>query len=186
MAVFPTSPEYGYPVVFTPVWNTLKSGYENGSEQRRQKWLYPKYDITIRFNALTEADAKTIYEFYMARNGSYESFYFFDPYAFNHVGLYVGTGDGVEDIFDIPGKSTSVYTHYENGDVVTSGFSVLTGGGDGEADRIDYTTAPPAGTIITIDFTGYLRAKVRFKDDAMDRNNFTTNLFRYGLELKGL
>ncbi len=186
MAVFPDSIHHNPSFVFTPVWNTLKSKYENGNEQRRQKWLYPKYDVAVQFNALSQVDAKTIYEFYMARKGSYEAFYFFDHYSFDHVGLYVGTGDGSTDVFDIPGITTSARTLYENGSVISSGFSYLTGGGDGAADRVDYTTAPASGVIITIDFTGFVRAKVRFANDNLDRNNFMTNLFKYGLELKGV
>lgn len=186
MAVYPTSPMYSYPVTLTPVWNTLISDFEKGAEQRRKKWAYAKYNVIVQYTALSTLDAKTIYEFYMARNGSYESFYFYDPYAFDHVGLYVATGDGVTDVFDIPGSSTSARTLYENDVLVSSGFSYLTGGGDGSSDRVDYVTAPPLGTIITIDFTGYLRAKVRFKDDNLSRENFTTTLMRYGLELQGL
>ena len=186
MSVFPSSPVYTYPVIFTPVWNTLTSDFENGAEQRRQKWLYAKYDVEIKFNNLSTSDAKTIYEFYMARKGSYESFYFFDPYSFEHVGLYIGTADGVTDIFDIPGKSTSSRVLYENGGVVSSGVSYLVGGGDGAADRIDYVTPPADGTIITIDFAGFVRAKVKFKEDNLNRDNFTLSLFKYGLELKGV
>jgi hypothetical protein len=186
MAVFPDTPQYSYPVVLAPVWNTLKSQFDNGNEQRRQKWLSPKFDVQIAFKALELADAKTIYEFYMARKGSFEAFYFFDPYVFDHVGLFVVTADGSTTIFDIPGKSTSARTLYENGSEVSSGFSYLSGGGDGEADRISYTVAPTAGTIITIDFTGYLRVKCRFKEDNLNRENFTTALFKYGLELKGV
>lgn len=186
MSVYPTSPMYGYPTVLTPVWNTLISGFENGSEQRRQKWVFAKYDVSVKYPALTLAEAKTLYEFYMARKGALGSFHFYDYYAIDHVGLYVGTGDGVTEIFDIPGSSTSSRVLYENGGVISSGFAYLTGGGDGSSDRVDYDTAPTLGTIITIDFTGFLRVKVRFALDKLNRENFTTILFKYGLELKGL
>jgi len=186
MEVFPDTPKYSYPIVFVPIWHTLKSQFENGSEQRRQKWLYPKYDVKISFEGLERADAKIIYKFYMARKGSYESFYFFDPDPFDHAGLYVGTGDGITDVFDIPGRFTSAQVLYENGYEVSTGFSYLSGGGDGGADRVGYTVSPADGQIITVDFTGFVRAKVRFKDDNLSREDFTAQLFRYGLELKGV
>jgi len=186
MATFPTSPRPLHPYVVTPVWKTLISDYEGGAEQRRQKWLYAKYDITLKYQKLSNANAQILWAFYMARKGACESFYFYDLYVADHIGLYIATADGILDVFDIPGASTSARTLYENGSEVSSGFSYLTGGGDGDADRVEYTAAPASGTIITIDFTGYLRIKCRFKEDRLSRENFMTTLFRYGLELKGL
>ena len=186
MATFPAAPAPVYPCVVNPIWKTLVSDYEGGGEQRRQKWLYAKYDVKLNYNALSEADAEILWAFYMARKGAYDSFYFYDLYAFDHVGLYIATADGVIDTFDIPGKSTSSRTLYEDSSVISSGFSYLTGGGDSDADRVEYTAAPAVGTIITIDFTGYLRIKCRFKEDQLSRENFITTLFKYGLELKGI
>lgn len=184
--VLPTTPSPQYPGKLTPIWKTLVSDYESGNEQRRQKWLYAKYDVSVNYGALELSDVKTLWEFYMARKGAFESFYYVDVFVMDHVGLYIETCNGTDDTFDLPGLSTSARTLYENGSIVTSGFSYLTGGGDGSADRVEYTTAPAEGTILTIDFTGYLRVKCRFAEDNLNRENFTYNLFKYGLQLKGI
>lgn len=188
MQVFPTSPVPNYPMIVSPVWNTLISPFDNVngvSEQRRQKSLFPVYDASITYTALTLTQVGTLWAFYMARRGAYEAFLLFDLYVMAHTGLLVGIGDDTTDIFDIPGASTSSRTLYVDGSAITTGFSYLSAGGDGGSDRVDFTTAPALGSIITIDFTGYLRIKCRFEEDRLDRENFTTALFKTGLKLKG-
>lgn len=193
MAVFPEDPEPKYPLIVTPTWKTLVSQIGTGREQRRRKSLFPMYDVTVRYDVLSAADAKTLWEFYMARNGAYEAFYIYDlvllaNLAFTHSDEYCGTGDASTDIFDIPGRSTSSHSVYVDGIIQTNPteYAVLTGGGVGSSDRIDFVTAPSSGSIITCSFTGFLRMRVRFMHDQLDREIFTTNLFRYGIELKGL
>lgn len=193
MATFPEDPAPAYPLIVTPVWKTLISQIGTGKEQRRQKSLFPMYDVTVRYNVITAANAKTLWEFYMARKGAYEAFYIYDlallaSVSFNHDDQYVGTGDGATEIFDIPGRSTSSQTIYVDGieQTVTTDYVILTGGGESNSDRVDFVTAPSTGSIITADFTGFLRMRVRFMYDKLSRELFTTNLFRYGIELKGL
>jgi hypothetical protein len=98
----------------------------------------------------------------------------------------VNVGDAVTDIFDLPGKGTASRLLYHDGVLQSAGFSYLTGGGVGSADRVDYVAAPADGVIITISFYGYLRIKCRFQDDNMSLEHFTSALVRTGLNLKGL
>jgi len=186
MQVYPTTPAPLYPYTITPVWRTLLSEFETGSEQRRSKWVFPVYDVNLQYPVLSATNSALLWAFYMARKGSAEAFWFYDLYSSAHIAHYVGVGNGTTDIFDLPGKSTSSRTLYVDGSVVSSGFAYLTGGGDGSSDRVDFETAPALGAIITVSFTGYLRAKVRFEEDRLDRENFTINLFKYGIKLKGV
>jgi len=193
MATFPEDPKPIYPLIVTPIWKTLVSQQGTGKEQRRQKSLFPIYDVTVQYYALSAADAKTLWEFYMARKGAFETFYIYDlallaNVSFNHTDQYCGTGDGETDIFDIPGRSTSSQTIYVNGEAQSTpgDYSILTGGGESNSDRVDFVTAPSEGGIITCDFTGFLRIRARFKYDKLPRELFITKLFKYGIELKGL
>lgn len=192
MATFPeSSPSPRYPLVVEPEFNTLISGFDGRGEQRRKKSLYPKYNVTVKYDNISVAEAKTLWEFYIARSGAYEAFYIYDlalllEHSFNHVGEYCGAGDGSTTIFDIPGRSTSSRTVYSDGVDVTSNVSFLTGGGSSNSDRVQFNTAPTAGKIITIDFTGYLRMRVRFLEDKLSREIFIYNLYAYGIRLQGL
>ncbi len=193
MATYPEAPAPVYPLIIEPEFKTLISGFDGGGEQRRQKQLFAKYNVTVQYDALSAADAQTIYDFYMARKGSYEAFYIYDlallaSISTDHTGLYCGTGDASTEVFDIPGRSTSSQVVYVDGveQTVTTDYVILTGGGESSADRIDFVSAPAAGEVITVDFTGYLRIRARFAEDSLPKELFMTNLFRYGLKLKGL
>ena len=192
MAVYPETPVPAYPVTIEPEWSTLVDEADSGAEQRRQKWLFAKWNATFRYGTLTASALATLYAFYMARKGSYEAFWYFDPrpsllgMTIAHTDIYVGIGDATTQTFDLPGKSTSSRTLYIDGAEQSSGFSYLTGGGDGSADRVTFTTAPAAGEIVTVDFTGILRMRVRFALDRMSIEAFTKTLQRFGVQLKGL
>jgi len=195
MAIFPEDIIPAHPFSIEPAWDTLVSTFDGGAEQRRQKSLYPRFNTRFRLHALESADAQTIWDFFMARRGSFESFYFFDPIpdipgigTTSYEDLYIGTGDGATEVLDIPGKSTSSQVIYVDGatQTLTTDYVILTGGGDGSADRVDFVTAPSTGDAITCDFTGKLRIKCRFAQDRLSRELFMTILFNYGIELKGL
>lgn len=192
MATFPeTDPAPQYPLIIEPEFNTLISGKGGGGEQRRQKLLYPRYNVTVRYQGISLAEVKVPWEFYIARAGAYEAFYIYDlalllGHSFNHVGGYCGTGDGSTTIFDIPGRSTSSRTIYADGVDETSNVSFLTGGGSSNSDRVEFNVVPSSGKVITADFTGYLRMRVRFLEDKLQRQNFIYNLYAYGIKLKGL
>ena len=193
MATFPEDPKPVYPLVVTPVWNTIISQTGTGKEQRLQKSLFAVYDVTVKYYGLSSADAKTLWEFYMARKGAFEAFYIYDlallaGVSFVHTGMYAGVGDGATDVFDIPGRSTSSQTIYIDGNEQSTptDYSILTGGGVSGSDRIDFVSAPAEGNIITCDFAGFLRIRARFLHDELPRELFIRNLFNYGIELKGL
>jgi hypothetical protein len=101
-------------------------------------------------------------------------------------GLYVGIGNGTTTIFDLPGKTTSAQSIYLDGALQGGGYSILVGGGTENADRVSFTSAPSANQIITVDFTGTLRLKCRFKEDSMSKTGFTKALYSTGIELVGL
>lgn len=191
MAVFPAAPLPAYPVAIEPEWGTLVSEFDSGAEMRRQLWTFPKYNATLRYEALSAANQQILWAFYMARKGAFEPFWFFDPapaigIVTSHTGQYVGVGNGSTRAFDLPGSSTSSRSVYFNGAVQSSGFTYGTGTGDGGADQVTFTVAPSAGVLITANFTGTLRMRVRFAADKLSRELFMTVLFNYGLALKGL
>jgi len=193
MATFPTTILPLYPVTIEPVWDTVIHQTDGGAEQCRQKSLYARFDVTLKYGWLSASDAQTIWDFYQARKGAFEAFYFYDPAPgigalTSHENLYVDTGDGVTEVFDLPGKSTSSQTIYVDGhtQTLTTDYVILTGGGDGDADRVDFVSAPALGTAISCDFTGSLRIKCRFAEDRLSKELFMTVLFNYGIQLKGL
>ncbi len=191
MATFPEIDTQS--LIVEPEFNTLSTTgtFDSGKEQRRSKQLYPKYNVTLSYDKIEIADVRTLWEFYMARNGAYEAFYIYDfalflNHTFNHKKQYCGTGDGSTAIFDIPGRTTTSHVIYSDGSDVTSATTILVGGGNSSSDRVEYDTAPGEGVIVTADFTGYLRMRVRFAEDKLPRETFIEQIYSYGISLKGL
>jgi len=186
MPLFPASPIPTLPASITAQWKTIISQFDSGREQRRQKWVQPRFNMSLLYNLLEETDIRALWTFYMARKGSWEAFNVYDWLSATWTDLYIGTGDGTTLIFDIPGKTTSSQSIYLDGALQSSGYSILTGGGSDNADRVSFTVAPTVNQIITCTITGYLRITCRFAEDKMSREVFEAALYRTGLELTGL
>lgn len=189
MANFPDSPLPSYSYDLEPEFSTLISPFDSGNEQRRSKWVFPRFNVRLRFSNLSKTDMAVLWNFFMARRGAYEAFYFFTPAALlpeSWTGQYCGTGTGAMTTFDIPGVNTSGHNIYIDGVLQVSGYSILYGGGDGGSDRVEFSGAPASGSIVSADFAGRLRIRCRFKNDKMNAELFEFMLYRTGLELKGL
>ena len=186
MAQYPTVPKPQMPYELTSVFKTLISGFDSGKEQRREKQTYAKYDVSLTYNALSSANLNLLWNFYMARHGDAEAFYFYTLETDAWANLFIGTGDASTFIFDLPGKSTSSQTIYYNGTALGSGYAILTGGGTESSDRVQFTAAPDENVIITCDLTGYMRIRCRFEDPKMSKKNFMGSLYQTGIKLKGL
>ena len=184
---YPASPVPQYPYKMSVNWKTITSDFDSGKEQRRQKQVFPKYDIELTYEALNIIDFAILWNFYMTCKGSYTAFNFFTLETGSWTGLYIGTGDAVTLIFDIPGKTTSAHAIYLNS-VLQGGanYTILTGGGVDSADRIQFVTEPALNDVISCDFTGYMRIRCRFAEDKLGKEVFTAALYKTGIKLKGL
>ncbi len=57
-------------------FRTLVSGFESGTEQRRAKWNTPLHAFSLTFAMRKTRIIKEIWDFYVARKGAAEAFYF--------------------------------------------------------------------------------------------------------------
>lgn len=193
MAAFPdllTGVKPIYPIEEKIIWKTLFSQFDDlGEETRKQKWLYPKRDFSLKYNYISQANIDTLWEFFNARKGSFEAFNLFLTVSNSYLTEYVGTGDGTTTVFNLPSKTASSYTLYKDGTTLTGGgtdytFGAATGA-DG-ADRVTMVTAPAAGAKLSFSFTGYLKIRCRFLKDDFTYETFVNSLHSTGIELKGL
>lgn len=195
MSAFPeiTSVPFGNPVVEQVQFKTLISNFDDlGREQRKQKNLFPKRLISLKYNWISKAEAQILYSFYIDRAGAYNVFKFFYPNVqgqnFSYVKEYVGTGDSLTRVFNLPSLGAAAYTVYlDDSALSTPGdytFGVL-GGPDGE-DKLTLVDPPVIGKRITYSFTGRLKVVCRFKDDKMNFENFFDRLLTTGVQLQGL
>ena len=192
MSYYPETPVPQYPLIISPRWRTTINSMDTGVEERTKKWVFAQYDVVVQYNALSSTDVKTIWDFYMAREGAYEAFYIYDLSLIagmnkTHTKQYVGTGDGSTVTWSLPGRSLSSQIVSANNVVVDSGdYTITPTTGGTVPDSITFDTAPDTGDIITITFSGYLRIRCRFAEDSMPFELFTTTLTNVGVSLKGL
>jgi len=204
MAVYPdSSSPYANPVLIDIRYKTLVSQFdEEGAENRKQKWLFPKRDITLRYQSISKNQAEVLWEFYCGRRGSYNSFAWFESTgkgttSYNtYSSEYVATGDSTTLIFNLPAKNSSAATQDVNINgiaVTTSDYTMAYGGGSDGEDKVSFVSVvaggagpPVTGSIITYDFTGRLKIRCRFSDDILSIENFYDRIFNSGVKLKGL
>ena len=195
MTAFPdiTSVPFGNPVSEEIEFKTLTSNFADlGEEQRKQKWLYPKRLITLKYPWISKGEAQEMFQFFIDRAGSYSTFKFFYPDVkgtpFSYTYEYVGTGDGAATVFNLPAKSAGNYILYLDGSGQSdpSDYSFSAGGGPDGEDKITFVAAPNAGQRITFSFTGRLKIVGRFKSDKMRFDLFFDRLVNSGIQIQGL
>ena len=197
MALYPTYSEINYslPRMITPVNKTIISTYENqGAEQRKRKWLFNKWNVQLSYQYITREEARVLWQFFIERNGSYESFHWIDDYSDIYSNQYVATADGETLTWDLPFKDASDITIYVDSieqnlmaDATSSGDYYISedAGADG-GDSITFSYTIDAGKYISCDFTGKLKILCRFDADEMSFEQWYSRLTNVGVNLKGL
>jgi len=191
MAKYPNSPVPSYEHVAASRWKTVISIFDDGNEQRRQKWTAPQYDITLQYNAIRATAMSTIWNFFEARKGAYEAFHYYIGEAWGEKqdvkGAYIAVADGTATAFTLPCKNSCSVTIYQNGSVIGSSLVVVNATvGVDDADTLSLGMTPSSGDVLTADFTGYQKVRCRFKDDTLSRSLFEPGLYKMTVELKGL
>jgi len=158
-------------------WNT--EIYESGSGRYRSltNQLYPKWEIRVLLQPLTDAEARALHGFVAARKGGYEPFYWKDPEDFHESGIALARvasakyqavmkmGDYVEPVEYI--ENVKVYV---GGTLqAASSYSVSNG-------IITFGTDPGSNAVVTADYDYYW--KVRFDDDGMGVEHIFDNINR--------
>ena len=187
MATFPeANPSPIYPLTVSTQQKTRIDHAVDGDggavEYRRKVWVFPKRNVRVGYHGLTADEVHVLSDFHEVHGGRFESFYIYDLTHLagvekSHTNIYVGRGDGVTTVFDLPGRNTSSQVAYVD-QVVDGSAVILSGGGASGSDRIQYSFAPGLGSILTCDFTGPLRMHVRFKEDKFERVLYVRNRFQ--------
>jgi uncharacterized protein (TIGR02217 family) len=184
LEIFPSLAGLEYPVVWTPVaGRTLIQTSVSGKENRAALWTYPRRQYQLSFNFLRDNasdEFRALVAFVLARQGAYDSFLFDDPDDNAVTGQSLGEAAAGQTAFQLirsfggyvepilaPNAVSAVYV---NGVTVGSAFSVNAQGG-----TVTLFSAPPAGALITADFTYYWPC--RFLADQYDFSKFMNRLW---------
>jgi hypothetical protein len=177
------------PIVETINFKNIKVGYGDMSQERvKQKWEYPKRDLNLKYTWISKADARTIWNFYLARGGSWEAFLFFYNFISVYEDEFVAITNGFDNSFILPSVAAINYTLYLNNVQLNAGsdYFFYSEGAIQGMDFVDMAVAPDAGSILTWSFTGKLVTRCRFEDDLQNFETFHNRLSKMGIKLKGL
>ena len=200
-ATYPTLPGLGWSVSKAPRFATRVQRAVSGRELRVLDQPNPIWTWTLTYSMLRdEHDARaasgpgvgydelrTLMGFFLQQQGSYQPFLFDDPTDDQASAQAIGTGDGGTTVFQLvrtmgaalPGGGfaepitapNTVSTVYFNGVRQSgSGYTI-----DPATGLVTFAAPPPAGQLITADFTYFFR--VRFADDTADFENFLYQLW---------
>ena len=156
-------------------WNTLVTNYEDGKEQRRQKWSQPKRTFSISLKGRSDTDIDEIWAFYKAREGSYDTFYFVNPNENPVSGEDVGTGDGTTTSFTL-----------DNFPLPSGEPTAVTVGGSAQVEGVNYTVTRATGVLAftsvpgpgdAISATYNFARSVRFMDSQLSRELFNYKVY---------
>ena len=158
-------------------WSTLVTRYEDGKEQRRQKWSKPKRMFSVVFRGKTKSEFDQIWDFYNARKGAFDSFYFKNSNE-NPNTKVIGSGDASILNFNVPEFP------------IPSGAITLSTPGFSYTETAHYTLTRSTGAIVfnqapSGDLTAVYNfcRVVRFAEDKLSRELFNYQVYNGELKL---
>lgn len=193
-AVFPVLPGLKWDIKKTPTWNTSVQQSVGGKELRASFFQQPIWHWVLAFEFLRTytppggsayTEFQTLAGFFNARQGSYDSFLYTDPYdsVIPDVTPYMafGTGNGSRTAFQLTrslgGVAENVYDLNGTPKIYVDNVLKATPG--------DYTisasglvtfVSPPANTKV-VAWSGAYYWRVRFAQDAAEFNQFAATFW---------
>lgn len=189
-AIFPILPGLAPEIRMMPTFRTRTQSSVSGVEQRVALMASPLWDITLDYNVLRQGYGETelaqVMGFFLARQGSFDSFLLEHPDPnFSSVSAQsFGTGDGSTTQFQLV-RSIGGYSEpvknvngapaiYKSGvlQTVTTHYTISSTG------LVTFTSPPAASAALT--WTGSYYWRVRFADDKADYKRMMQGLWEQG------
>ena len=195
-AIFPSLPGLGWSVVKSPRFATRIQRAVNGRELRALDQPNPIWSWTLTYPLLRDrSDARapsgaaigydelrTLAGFFLQQRGALQPFLFDDPTDNAVMGQPLGAGDSSRTVFQLlrtmggfaepviaPNTVSAIY--FDGILQSAANYTV-----DAATGFVTFATPPPAGQLVTADFTYWFR--VRFADDTAEFENFMLQLWQ--------
>jgi len=180
MAILELSPEFGLEESIS--FKTDITEAETGKEQRKALWDYGLRDYNLSLQWYSETNMNIVWDFYIARKGSYENFWVKIPTEYLVTSESIGTGDGKTTEFlldEFPVDTSDNFTLYVDGSSVSGTLSNNTAT---EKSYATFSSAPANTTVLTASYEFYFR--VRFLEDNISKTLMAFQLLHSNLKLK--
>lgn len=204
-SVFPTLPGLAWPVDPQPEFATLIRQAVGGQETRVAQRPFPRRHWKLDFEVLrqgavngttTYTELVTLYAFFMARMGKWDSFLFADTFTpdFQVTAQSIGNGTGAQTAFQlvrsfggivepiVAPNLTATLNVYLAGALQAANSYSVSPWGSGTPGMITFNVAPGNTVAVTVDFSFYF--PVRFDIDQCPFSVFMSQLSEAkGIEL---
>lgn len=180
---FPVLPGLNWSVVKTPIWKTKIQTAVSDRELRASYFTYPRWKFSLSFEVLRAAAAyselQNLMAFFIKVRGSFDDFYYTDPFDYAAVDTQFGTGDGTTTVFPL---TRPIYGFPDP--VLANGTPIIKSDGvvvtptitNGIAySTVTFGSAPANGKVLT--WTGSHYFRCRFLKDEADFENFMLDLW---------
>ncbi|HLH29835.1 MAG TPA: DUF2460 domain-containing protein [Terriglobia bacterium] len=184
--VFSPPPYLAWSVFKSPQFNTVVQSATSGKTVRVALWSNPIWTFKLTWDVIrdgnaTPSDIQTLIDFFLARQGSFDTFLFTDPTDNSVSNQQFGTGDGTTLSFQLTRTWASFAEAIQN----TNGAPVIKKNGVTLSAGVDYSinstglvtfsVAPATSAVLT--WTGSFFYRLRFKNDLQEFENFLFNLW---------
>jgi uncharacterized protein (TIGR02217 family) len=188
-SVFPTLAGSLMEVDREPMYSTIVQRESGGRELRVNTQTAARYRYRISYDFLRQDaggdEAATLQAFFSTHRGSWDSFFFTDPYNSAVTTRNFGTGDGTTTIFTLKDEmgervagTTGTVLIYKDAvlQTVTTHYTL-----DVNTGVVTFLTAPANGLALT--WTGSFYRRVRFADDGLQLTRRFSRVWRGGVTL---
>jgi uncharacterized protein (TIGR02217 family) len=183
-SIYPTLPGITSEMTFTPTFSTKIQTAVSGKEYRVNLMANPTYDIQLNYEFLrgnSKQEMQALIGFYLARQGSYDSFLFRNVDDCAVTDQLIGTGDSRTVNFQlVRGFGPEWIEPVQNVDVLTN----VKVGGVVKVANTDYTvsntgmvTFAVAPGVLPVTWTGTYFYRARFTADTQEFDKFMNQLW---------
>ena len=194
-AVFPVMDGLRWNIIRQPAYNTKVQRAVSGKEYRAAFMQYPLMSYTLAYDLLRDTAAnqelQQLCGFFLARQGSYDTFLFTDPVdslaTLEPFGTGTAGGQTVFPLYRTFGAGGFTAADYVQNPYTAAGFhiydngvEIVQGAGAGKytinsTGVVTFGTAPANGNPLT--WSGAFYYRCRFLADTLDFNNFMTSMW---------
>lgn len=159
-------------------FNTNITEAESGLERRDALWDHGlrEYNLTVQF--LSQASMNDIWNFYIARKGSYDDFLIKILTEFQSVDPFTGNGSNTVFLLHNFPVDTTAHNSVTVGGVPNSNYT-LSNDFANEKSYITFSVAPSGAILASYEF--YMR--MRFKEDTLTRQLVAYQLLNAGVAM---
>ncbi len=195
-AIFPSLPGLGWSVTKAPRFATRIQRAVTGRELRVVDQAAPIWTWTLTYSLLRDKwdargpaalgagydELRTLAGFFLQQQGAFQPFLFDDPTDDAVTAQSLGTGDasttsfqlvrsmgGFSEAITAPNTVSAIY--FNGVRQAAAGFAIAA-----DTGLVTFSAPPPAGILVTADFTYYFR--VRFAEDTAEFENFMFQLWQ--------